>query len=163
MNKLKTVFAVTLLAGMTSCAKEAQDIASDVLPTPSTCGQAGTRVEATLDGASFCANAQVLAVGDGSSLMITGVSLLGNSLVLQIDSLGLGTQAISDADNPMLLMQAGSSFVSTATYPGTLHITLVDTAAHRFTATFDVTLRNEENGSARHVQGTADVTWTSGS
>ncbi len=162
MNMLKTIPTFVLLATLGSCAKEAQDIASDVLPTPTNCGQAGTRIEATMDGSSFCANAQVLAVGDGSSLMITGVSLLGNSLVLQVDSLGIGAQAISEAENSMLLVQAGSSFVSTGAHPGTLNITLLDTVAHRFTAGFEVSLHNEVNGSARHVQGTADVTWTNG-
>lgn len=154
--------ALLLTTMLVSCAKEPQDLVENVISGGDDCGQPGARIEATVDGSSFCANAQILAVGDGAGLMLTGVGLLGSSLVLQVDTLGLGAHAVTEAQNSMLLLQTGTSYVSTGEEAGTISITLADTVERRFTASFEATLRNEANGATRHVIGTADVTWSTG-
>ncbi len=162
MAPYRTLSACLLVALLVSCTKNAKEVAEELLPIPSGCGQDGARVQATLEGSSFCANAQVLAVSDGASLMITGLSMLGTSLMLQVDSIAVGSQPIGAGGNDMLLLQTGTAYVPAPGQPGTLVVTLADTTAHRFTASYDITLRNEDNASTRQVQGTVDVTWTDG-
>jgi hypothetical protein len=155
-----TLVILLALGALTACQKETQELAQDAGLLPSTCGQAGARVQATIDGNSYCGNAQVLATGDEGSVMVTGIDLLGNTLVIQLDSLALGQQAITDATNGLLYMASGTPYVVEPGNPGTLTITQVDTSARTVKADFDAMLRNEMSGNARHVVGSLDVVYT---
>ena len=160
MNTLPLLAIALLTAGLVSCAKDTEDLAQSAGILPSTCGSDGARVQATVDGNSYCGNAQVLATGDEGSVMVTGIDLLGNTLVIQLDSLALGQQAITDATNGLLYMASGTPYVVEPGNPGTLTITQVDTSARTVKADFDAMLRNEMSGNARHVVGSLDVVYT---
>lgn len=162
MNTLPLLAIALLTAGLVSCAKDTEDLAQSAGILPSTCGSDGARVQATVDGNSYCGNAQVLATGDEGTVIVTGVDLLGNTLIIQADSLVVGTQAITEATNGVMYMHSGTPYVVQQGQPGTLHITQVDTVAHILKADFDVLLRNEMSGASHAVQGSLDVVYTTG-
>ena len=120
-----------------SCVKDTAEIAQEVGLLPAGCGSDGARLQATVGGSSYCATAQLLAVGGEGSVMLTGVDLSGNTLILQLDTLGVGTHAITEASNSMLYMQTGSSFVSGPDSEGTL----IDRTAQRVHPTLERHLR----------------------
>jgi hypothetical protein len=93
---------------------------------------------------------------------VTGVDMLGNTLVLQVDTLGVGTHAVTEAENSILYMQTGTSYTAMGDEAGTLTITAIDTVARHLAATFDVTLHNDVSGAARAITGSVDVTYTPG-
>lgn len=151
---------VTVLALLTACMKDSEDLAQQAGLLPATCGSAGARLQATVSGGSYCANGQVNAVGDGHSVVVTGLSLSGATLIVQVDSLALGTQAITEASNGLLFMENGNTYVMLPGQTGSLTITAVDTTARALKASFSATLGNEMSGVNRAIQGDLDVIWT---
>ncbi|MBK8498295.1 MAG: hypothetical protein IPL52_05645 [Flavobacteriales bacterium] len=150
------------MIGFASCAKDTQEVAQDTGILPATCGSNGARVQASIDGSPYCSNAQVIATGDEGTVIVTGVDLLGSTLIVQADSLAIGAQPITDANNGLLYMQSGTPYVMMAGDPGTLTITAVDTIAHVLQASFSANLHNEMSGATRNVQGNVDVVYTVG-
>lgn len=157
ISTLATLSAVILLS---SCLKDTEELAQDTGLLPSTCGSAGARLQATIGSGSYCANGQLIATGDGSSVMITGIGLSGSTLIVQVDSLGIGVQAITEATNGLLYMENGNSYTINPIEPGTLHITEADTAARVLKASFSANLRNDMSGITRNVNGELDVVWS---
>ncbi len=155
-----TTLLLSIIVGLTACEKDTTEVAQDVGVLPQGCGSDGARLQATVDGNTYCASAQVLAVGEGFSVTVTGVDLTGNTIILQADSIGVGTQPITEANNGILLMENGTTFVMLPGNLGTLHITEADTSARVFKATFDVNLQNDVSGQSRAVQGSVDVVYT---
>ena len=138
---------------LVSCAA---DELVDVVVPGDECGSSGARVEATVDGSDWCANAGVIGVGDGSTVIITGINAGGGTLVLQIDSLGTGPQVINEAANAMMFMQISLPFTPLNSDPGQLVIATLDTAARRVTGHFEVTL-HAAGGGSKPVSGAFDV------
>ncbi len=144
-----SVLALTLF----SCAA---DELVDVVVPGDECGSSGARVEATVDGSDWCANASVIGVGDGSTVIITGINAGGGTLILQIDSLGTGPQVINEGSNAMMFMQLSLPFTPLNSDPGQLVIATLDTAARRVTGHFEVTL-HADGGGSKPVSGAFDV------
>lgn len=151
---------VTVLALLTSCMKDSDRLPQQAGSLPATCGSAGARLQATVNGGSYCASGQVTAVGDGHSVVVTGLSLSGATLIVQVDSLALGTQAITEASNDLLFMENGNTYVMLPGQTGSITITAVDTTARVLKASFSATLGNEMSGVNRAIQGDLDVIWT---
>ncbi|HRH36756.1 MAG TPA: hypothetical protein PK760_00330 [Flavobacteriales bacterium] len=160
---ITSAFIVTIIAStFIACVKETEKAAQDTGILPTTCGSDGHRLQATIDGVNYCGNAQVIATGDSTTVIATGVDLLGNTIVVQADSLVVGEQAINMTSNGVLLIQSGSTYNVTPDHPGTLTISQIDTSAHVFKASFDVMLHCELSGVNRHVVGNCDVVYTVG-
>jgi hypothetical protein len=155
MSKKPLLPALLLIA----CAGCQPDELADVIVPGDDCGSSGARVEATVDGSDWCANASVVGVGDGSSVIITGISALGGTLMLQIDSLGVGPQPITEASNALLFMNLSLPYTSRNNDPGQLIIATLDTAARRVTGNFEVTL-HADGGGSKPVSGAFDVQYT---
>ena len=153
---------IALFTCLVACTKEEEDLAQSTGILPSTCGTAGARLQATIDGASFCATAQLIAMGDESSVMVTGVDVTGNTIIFQVDTLTTGVFPISDLENAMVYMHAGTNFAIDLAHPGSLTITDYNATAHTMKAGFAVTLLNELDGSTRTLDGDFDVTYTMG-
>lgn len=151
-----------LLPLFTGCMKDSEDLAQQAGILPSTCGSAGARLQATVGSSSYCASGQVQATGDGHSVMVTGFNLTGATLIVQVDSLALGTQPITEASNGLLYMENGNTYVMQPGHSGSLTITTADTVARSLRAAFAATLWNELSGQTRAVQGDLDVVWTEG-
>jgi len=151
-------FLLCLLA--TSCAKDAAELAQDVGVIPAGCGANGARMQATIDGASYCASAHVHAIGTDDAVVVTGVDLAGNTLVLQADTLGVGDHLISEAQNGLLYMHMGTAYVVGPQQTGTLSITQHDPAARALKASFNASVYNEASGATRAVQGDIDVVYS---
>ncbi len=140
------------------CAKDATGTGQD-LGFSSSCGTDGARLQANTGASSFCASAQVLAMCDGTSAMISGFDLTGSSIVLQIDDLGVGVHPISEAMNAVLFMRNGASFATGQDAAGELAIVQHDAAARRLKGSFEVDLINARNGDVLTVSGSFDVTY----
>lgn len=158
MRTILPLVIVTIL--LSSCAKDAVEVAQEVGVLPSTCGTDGARLQANTGDGEFCASAQVMAVGDGTSVMISGFDLSGASIVLQVDTLGVGVHSISEAENALLYMQMGATFATGQNSAGELTITLHDETGRRLKGSFAADLINAQNGVVRTVQGTFDVTYS---
>ena len=162
MRKLLPLGSIIIALSLISCAKDAQEVAQDVGLIPSGCGSDGARLQATVGETSYCAAAQILATGDGSSAIITGIDFAGSTLVLQLDSLATGVQVMNEASNSILYMQTGTTYTIAPQVEGTLNIILVDTLARRVKATFQVPVMNAMNGVTKQLEGEVDVTYTTG-
>lgn len=145
---------------LSACMKDTEDTAQDLGILPATCGTAGARLQASVDGASYCARAQLIATGDSSTVMVTGVDLTGNSLLLQVDTLAQGTFEINEMNNAIVYMQVGNTYVVDPAHPGTLTITAFNASTHELKAAFNVTLLNELNGQTRALNGDFEVVYT---
>lgn len=161
---MRTIFRRSLLiAGLlpllASCLKDSEDLAQQAGLLPESCGSAGARLQATIGGSSYCASGHVQAVGDAHGVVVTGVSLAGVTLIVQLDSVALGTQAITEAANGILYMENGTAYTVLPGQSGALTITAADTAAHALKAGFSATLGNELSGQTRAIQGDLDVIW----
>lgn len=154
-----TAIAAATLS-LSACMKDTEDTAQDLGILPSTCGSAGARLQASVDGASYCASAQLIATGDSSTVMVTGVDLSGSSLLLQVDTLAQGTFEINEMNNAIVYMQVGNTFVVDPAHPGTLTITAFNASTQELKAVFNVTLLNELNGQTRALNGDFDVIYT---
>lgn len=150
------IYLAMAIVTLSACA--AEELA-DVIVPGDTCGSDGARVQATVAGNDFCANASILAISDGNSVTITGINLLGGTLVLQLDSLGTGVQAINEADNTMMYMNASLPYTSLSTDPGLLTITSLDTVGRRVMGSFEVTL-HAAGGGSKAINGAFDVQYT---
>ncbi len=151
---------VLLTALSMGCAKDAAEVAREVGVLPSTCGTDGARLQANAGGDEFCASAQVVAIGDGASVMVSGFDLTGTSLVVQVDMPDAGTHTIEQSSNPILYTHAGAVFGAGADPAGELVIELHDETARRIKGSFDADLINVQNGEVRNVRGSFDVAYT---
>ncbi len=151
---------VLLTALSTGCAKDAAEVAQEVGLLPSTCGTDGARLQADVGGGAFCARAQVVAMGDGASVMISGFDLSGTSLVVQVDMPDVGSHPINPSSNAILYTQAGAVFGVGTDTAGELVVELHDASARRIKGTFDAGLMNVQNGEVRSLRGSFDVTYT---
>lgn len=155
-----TIGLSILLISLSACGKETLDVAQDVGILPAGCGTEGARLEANIDGEDYCASAQVLAVGDGSSVVVTGIDLLGNTLILQLDTLAVGDHAMTEAANGALYMQSGTSYTVAPDVSGVLTISSHDPATRKLEASFAVPVFNEMNGVTKQLQGNLEVSYS---
>jgi hypothetical protein len=153
---------IVLALSLASCAKDSVDVAQDLGFLSITCGSDGARVQASVDGDSYCANAQIIATGDGASVIVTGVALSGGTLVLQLDTLAVGEHAMTEAMNGVLYMHLGTSYTIAPGGQGTLSILIHNAGSRRLKATFSTPVFNELNGLTKQVQGEVDVTYSTG-
>lgn len=130
----------------------------DVL-TPG-CGSDGARVEATIGNSDWCANTSVMAHGSDGSAIITGVSLTGGTLIMEVDSIGIGQQPITEGSNAVLYTALEGSFTVPSMAHGTLDITNYDPTSGRLSGTVDVGLRLNGEGPSKQVAASFDVTIT---
>jgi hypothetical protein len=155
--RLSFVSITAAVVVLSACQKEDDPLSA---VTNDTCGQDGARMEATIGGGSFCANASLIAQANDGTLMITGVSLTEGSLVISIDSMAVGTQALTEASNGALYTSIGGSYTVAQNDPGTITISFLDAAAHRAKGTCSVPLHLNGEGQVKQLEATFDVTWT---
>lgn len=162
MRHTNLLLLMMTIATLTACVKAGKEVAEELGIVPSSCGTDGARIEASVDGTTFCADGQIVAVSEGNTATITGLGLLGSSLSMELDTLEAGTHPINEARNAIMYMSLGTPYTSMADQPGTLTISSHDAANHRLKASFEATLRNEMSGATKPISGSVDVTYTSG-
>lgn len=158
IHTIAALFALSILAQ--SCVKETQEMAEEVGLAPATCGTDGARLQATVGGASYCATAQVIATGGNGSVLVSGLDLTGGALVVQFDDLAVGTHAITAAENGVMYMSMGSTYVVGPDQTGSITITEHNADTHRLKATFEATVMNTASGLLKSVSGNVDVIYT---
>jgi len=160
MRHMNLILLIATIATLSACAKAGKEVAEELGIVPSSCGSDGARMQATVDGATFCADGHIMAVSDHTSANISGIGLLGNTITLQVDTLAEGTYVIDEAENAVLFMALGTPYVSMADQPGTLSISSHNATDRRLKASFEATVRNEMNGTTKPISGTVDVTYS---
>ena len=148
--------AVALLLCSTGCAKEA---AEELGLIPAGCGSEGARLEATVNGNSWCADANLTAAANGDEILVNGITVTGGTLTFQLDSMAVGAHPLREGRNSVLLTTFGLPYLSTDTDPGLITVHVHDTATNRLRAEFAVTLYSDLDGSTREVAGSMDVTY----
>jgi hypothetical protein len=147
-------FALAL--SLCSCVKD--NPVADAVIAPDVCGADGARMQATIGGGDWCASGSVLAVGSGTSAIITGISLAGGTLVINVDSVAVGEQAVSEAFNSVLYSSLEGSYVVPEATMGNLHITAYDPTAGRIQGTATAELRLNGEGATKQISATFDAT-----
>lgn len=160
MRHTNLLLLLVSILTLSACARAGKEVAEELGIIPSTCGSDGARVEASVNGNSFCADGNVSAISEGTSATVIGLGLLGSGITLQVDTLATGTYVMDEAENSLLYMELGTPYTSFAGQPGTLTISGHDAANHRLKASFDTHVRNEMSGTVKPVSGTVDVTYT---
>lgn len=91
-------------------------------------------------------------------MTINGISQQGATLTLELDSVSVGTHAISEITNSILFTtQLAMAYQSTDATPGTLTITSHDTAAKRIRGSFSATLSNQIGLPSAAIAGNFDL------
>ncbi|MBX2979651.1 MAG: hypothetical protein KF905_10175 [Flavobacteriales bacterium] len=153
---MRTSFLLIPALLLVACSKD-DDAPLAPQPAPAVCGIDGARLEATFDGGAFCANASLFA-SQAVSMTINGISQQGATLTLELDSVSVGTHAISEITNSILFTtQLAMAYQSTDATPGTLTITSHDTAAKRIRGSFSATLSNQIGLPSAAIAGNFDL------
>ena len=158
MRYLRPVPYFLPLVLLCSCVKPAQEVAEEIGLAPSGCGSDGARVQVDLDGSSFCADAQITAIADGLSAMITGIGLLGSTFTIQLDTLGVGVHTISEVANAIVFAQTGTPYITVGDSSGVVTIDQHDASTGRLKAHFQARVVNEMSGTSKPISGSVDVT-----
>ena len=153
-SRYPIIAALFLLA--TGCAKE---VGEELGLIPTGCGSDGARLEAIVNGTSWCADANLTAAANGDEILVNGITITGGTLTFQLDSMAVGVHPLNEGNNSVLLTTFGLPYLSTDTDPGVITVLAHDTAANRLQAEFTVTLHTELDGSNREVSGSMDVTY----
>jgi hypothetical protein len=144
-----------LVIALSGCVKDSPIV--DAV-TQDVCGADGARIQATIGTDNWCASGNVLAIGSGTSAILTGISLTGGTLVINVDSVAVGEQAISEAFNSMLYTSLEGSYVVPEATTGNLHITSYDPTAGKLKGTATAELRLNGEGAVKQIVTTFDVT-----
>lgn len=142
-----------------SCTKE-EDPPTPLpgLPPAAHCGSEGARLTATFDGSAWCANMNLWASPAAGEITISGLTSLGSTLTLQIDSLAMGSYPMTEAANTILhTTSLGIAYMSTEGDPPVLHITAHDTVADRIQGTFTGNLYTTLSPGAKAISGSFDM------
>jgi len=143
-----------------SCSKDKDDPATPAPSTPATCGIAGARLQASFQGATFCANTFLF--GDlGTHLTVNGIASNGATLTLELDSLEVGSYEMDGSTNYMIHTSAMAlGYETVNATPATLNIASHDTASNRIQGSFSGPIVEPAGGTSAQISGTFDITYT---
>lgn len=159
---MRTPFQFLILSSalFVSCSKEKDDPATPAPSTPAACGISGARLQASFQGATFCANTFLF--GDlGTHLTVNGIASNGATLTLELDSLEVGSYEMDGSTNYMIHTSAmAMGYETVNTTPATLNITTHDTASNRIQGSFNGPVVEPVGGASAQISGTFDITYT---
>lgn len=154
-NSMKPIVIALPLLLLTACVKPEDP--TDV-QLPGTCGGEGHRIELSVNGSSWCANASVQAiVSPEGEAIISGIAVSGQFFSLQIDSIAEGSFPINEGANTALWTEEGETYMSVPSDPGALTITDYDADEHHVKGEVSVTLHDPESGLVRGLSGDFDL------
>lgn len=140
-----------------SCGKDKDDIPTPLGGGSTECGTSGARLQATFDGASWCANASLFAAL-ADILTVNGITSMGSTLTMELDSLGVGTYAMSAESNRLLFTtNLGLAYNTTDEQPATLNITSHNVATRRVQGNFSGNLSAVLGGADKAISGSFDL------
>jgi hypothetical protein len=153
---------ITLLLLVTACTKE-----DDPPLVPGTggatadCGTPGSRLQATIDGSAYCPDVNLFAALGAGAITMSGLSSMGSTLTLEIDSLGVGSYSMSETANTLLhTTTLGLGYMSSDSDPATLTITEHDTTLRRIKGSFAGTLYSAIGAAPKNITGSFDMLYT---
>lgn len=157
-NKLLATMVVGFGLALAGCQKDEPTPPIAPGPAPASCGIDGARLQATFDGAAFCANVSLFASDAAGTITISGMSTQGSTLTLEIDSMSVGTHAITENTNAMLhTTTLAMSYTAMDALPGTLTIESHDLVLKRIKGTFSASLQGAFGGPPKTIIGSFDV------
>lgn len=150
-----SIASCTLLLGACKDEEEPE------VESPIICSLPNGTLRWTIDGVERCANASLF--GDfGTFLTVNGISIEGQTLTLELDSLSVGSHELS-ADSNFMLYTDGLAVAWEATneQPGTINITSHNESTNRLEATFQINLVNPLNNATKSItNGQLAITYT---
>jgi hypothetical protein len=158
MKQLHLLAALTLLL-VTACNKDDDDPTTPT-PAPVVCGIDGARLQATFDGSSFCANASLFASEAGGLMTINGITQQGATLTLELDSLSVGTHAMTETTNTILYTpQLALAYAATDGAPASVTITEHNVSTRRIRGNFSGPLYSPIGGAPKSISGSFDLVY----
>lgn len=157
MNRIAFLIPITLL--IFSCQKPEDVVPSPLsMPSAEDCGAAGARLQAVFDGTDFCANVNLFCSPASGEITINGLSSVGSTLTLQLDTMAPGTYDMSTSDNVVLFTTSfGIGYMSNDSLPATLTISEHDTEADRIKGSFSGELITALGGAPKSISGSFDM------
>ncbi len=140
--KFKTIIChVPLMLLAVSCEKEV--VTPETLTPPNSqvvevCGTPGARLQANFDGASWCPTVNLYATAAATGQIgINGITLMGSTLTLLLDSVAPGTYQMVETANAMIFTTSTSiTYIAREIDPVTLVISEHDVVNRRIKGTF---------------------------
>lgn len=141
---------------LSSCKKDEEET-----ETPIICGLPNGTLKWKENGVEKCANASLFA-DYTIDMTVNGISAQGPSMTLELDSLNIGTYALT-ADYNYMLYTDGLALAWEATneQPGSITITSHNENTNRIEATFHINLVSPISGATKQItDGTLSITYT---
>jgi hypothetical protein len=154
LSMLTLIFFSSLFV---SCADDEEEI----IETPIVCSLPNGMLKWTADGTERCANASLF--GDyGIFLTVNGISMQGQTLTIELDSLSVGTYELSADENYMLYTDnLALVWEATNEQPGTITITGHNETTNQLNATFQINLVNPMSGQIKSItNGQLNIKYT---
>lgn len=146
------------LLAFAACKKDDDD---DPAPaTPVVCGIDGMRLQGMIGSDAFCANTSLFA---DLAILLTanGIQSNGATLTMELDSVDVGTYAMSQDINHVLYTdQLGLAWQTNDGSPATLTITSHDTGSNRIKGAVNGNLFSPVGGASRDISVNFDLTYT---
>ena len=132
-----------------------------VVDPPVVCSLPNGTIKWKDNGVEYCANGVILA-DQGIILTVYGLSGLGQSMTLEMDSVSVGTHALTADYNYLLYTDAlAIAYEATNEQPGTMTITGHNETTNRIEGTFQINAVNPLNGVSKQItDGQFSVTYT---
>jgi hypothetical protein len=147
-----TLSAIVLLS---SCKKDEEE------ETPIICGLPNGTLKWKENGVEKCANVSLFA-DYTIDMTVSGISAQGPTFTLELDSLNVGTYALT-ADYNYMLYTDGLALAWEATneQPGSITITSHNESTNRLEATFQINLVSPISGATKQItDGQLSITYT---
>ncbi|MBL7953074.1 MAG: hypothetical protein JNM62_15300 [Flavobacteriales bacterium] len=156
---LRSTLPFLFVLSLFSCKKE--DDAAPVVSAPAAlCGIAGARLQASFAGESFCANASLFGDLGADVITINGISTAGMTLTLELDSLEVGTYAMTtDVNHALYTTGMGLAYESSDATPATLTIDSHDTGSNRIRGSVMGPLTEPLGGTSATITASFDITY----
>jgi hypothetical protein len=159
MKFTTTLLLAAVIIPITACKKEKDEPAAPA-PAAAQCGIPGARLQATFDGAAWCPNVSLFADLGAGVMTINGMTMMGSTLTLELDSLSPGTYEMKEFTNSILFTTTlAAAYRSTDEAPASLVITAHDTGAKRIQGSFSGQLYSDLSGASKPVTGSFDMTY----
>jgi hypothetical protein len=158
-RKYSFLSALLLCAGVVtfiSCKDEPEDI-----DPPLICGLPNGTIRWKENGVEKCANATIIA-DNAIILTISGLSAQGPTITFELDSVSVGTHALTADYNYMLYTDGlALGWEATNEHPGSITITSHNESTNRIEGTFQINAVNPLNGVTKQItDGQLSVTYT---
>ena len=152
MKAFSAAFLVTSIVVFSACRKDdGADNTNNSTSILDPCNQPNGSMRWTFNGVAGCANASLFADA-AIVLTVMGMQSSGETLVLELDSMGVGTYTMDENQNTVVYTDNLSmGWITSSDQPGTLTILENNTSSNRIRLTVNCPLKNTISGQFRQL------------